>query len=503
MKVPTIVWKSADVEVVMSLMPGDTVVGRSRECDFRLDEASVSRKHVVFRWDGESLAVLDLGSSSGTLINQQRLEPGQEVVLRPGDRLVLGHLMGVYQMNAMAGEREEAVREPFRIDEEIGGQLEHLMHQTLDRLRSGQGSPSQVADQLAPQFEVVCKEVRDRLREYRLIQEITEVLSRILNVRDLLNTALEMVADLLGADRGFILLQDPSGHLVPFAELRFNTAGPLHDWDFSGTIARNCFESGQIIILEDATEDARFSTAQSIIATKVKSVICLPLIQGENVSGVLYLDHLRRRSLFHAGQFEFLRTFARQTTLALENAKLYTQAVTDDLTGLYTRKYSETRILQELNRADRYKRPLSLLVADIDYFKKVNDQYGHLAGDQVLVRVAQIITSLIRKADLACRFGGEEFVILLPETHLKGARILAERIRSKVGREHFSINEKNFRVTISMGLAEYHTHGVQDVKSFIDVADKALYKAKQAGRNRLELAESPKMESFSSSPKAP
>lgn len=488
LKGPKIVWKWARHEQVLTLLPGTTIVGRSRECDFRVEELTVSRKHLAIQLEGESVCVEDLQSSTGSWLNEQCLLPGQRVELHLGDVLRLGEVVGRFQLEA-AADLEESLPAPAlpAVDVHLGAAMDSFAQAFALEMRALPGGEP-LSGEFERKFREMSAEIKDRLREYRLIQEVTEVLGRILNVKDLLHTALEMVADLLGADRGFILLQDEeSGQLKPLAELRYNTAAntPVHDWNFSGTIARECFDSARIIILDDALEDPRFRSATSIIATRIRSVICLPLMQSGQASGVVYLDHLKRKGLFQASQSEFLLTFARQTAIALENAKLYTEAVTDDLTGLFNRKYSLARIQQEMVRAERYGRPLSLIMVDIDYFKRVNDRHGHLAGDLVLARVAEIVLAHVRQSDLACRYGGEEFALLLPETSLRGARMLAERIRKAVAAESFTFNGANFQVTASLGLVEYQLAFHHDVAAFLAAADQLLYQAKEAGRNRV------------------
>jgi len=158
-------------------------------------------------------------------------------------------------------------------------------------------------------------------------------------------------------------------------------------------------------------------------------------------------------------------------------------AETDRLTGLFNKgKFNEV-LKKEIERAKRYKRPLSLIIFDIDHFKRINDTYGHKVGDEVLRELAKVIKSIIRKTDFVVRWGGEEFVILAPETDLDGALKLAEKLRQTVEKHQFP-TVKN--VTISLGVAQYIDE--ETPEEFIIRADMALYKAKENGRNRVEVA---------------
>ncbi|MDG4812645.1 diguanylate cyclase [Hydrogenovibrio sp. 3SP14C1] len=154
----------------------------------------------------------------------------------------------------------------------------------------------------------------------------------------------------------------------------------------------------------------------------------------------------------------------------------------DELTGIYNRHYFNRTLEQEIKRHHRYQSPLSMAFLDIDHFKKINDSYGHDVGDAVLLSIAKSISSLLRSSDVLCRVGGEEFVVIMPETSLENALIISERIRTSV--EQISSKEVPEKITISLGLVELHDW--DNLQSFYKRADEALYKAKEKGRNRIE-----------------
>ena len=143
----------------------------------------------------------------------------------------------------------------------------------------------------------------------------------------------------------------------------------------------------------------------------------------------------------------------------------------------------------EFNRAVRYKHSLSFIIFDLDFFKQVNDKYGHMKGDLVLVEVAQAVQSAIRQSDIIGRYGGEEFTLLLPETSLKGAIPYAERLRKRIEGMCFSDPNISLKITLSGGIASYPEHNAQTVDELLQKADLALYRAKEKGRNRIEVAE--------------
>jgi diguanylate cyclase (GGDEF)-like protein len=174
-------------------------------------------------------------------------------------------------------------------------------------------------------------------------------------------------------------------------------------------------------------------------------------------------------------------------TLREKNVELHEISITDSLTGLYNRKHLMETLDKEVSRSQRHSRSFSLLVIDIDHFKKYNDTYGHLAGDEVLSKLASVFKESIRSSDYAARYGGEEFIIMLPEIGPDQGVEAAERIRHKVAEEIFSGDGESIKVTISVGVACYPKNG-EDAESVIRNADAALYEAKELGRNRVILA---------------
>ncbi len=183
-----------------------------------------------------------------------------------------------------------------------------------------------------------------------------------------------------------------------------------------------------------------------------------------------------------------LRRVLRERKLEAERTamlrKLKKLSITDDLTGLYNFRHFYTQLESEVMRASRYDSPLSLLLMDIDHFKKFNDKYGHLEGDKVLARIATIVQSCLRTSDSAYRYGGEEFTVILPETRWEEARNVGLRIRSKIESEHFTPCEgKQVIVTISIGVTQYAEK--EKLSTFIRRSDEAMYTAKQEGRNRI------------------
>lgn len=178
--------------------------------------------------------------------------------------------------------------------------------------------------------------------------------------------------------------------------------------------------------------------------------------------------------------------------LALElkdaNDKLRELSVRDGLTGLYNHMYFQQFFESEIANTIRYKLPIALLLLDIDHFKNINDQFGHPAGDYVLVELSKLLAELVRRCDVVARYGGEEFAFVLPETGISTAKVLANRLRRGIEQHHFTYNNTTIPVTVSIGISSSDLKTINiNKKNLISASDKALYKAKRGGRNRVEI----------------
>ncbi|MFP4473327.1 MAG: diguanylate cyclase [Candidatus Omnitrophota bacterium] len=250
----------------------------------------------------------------------------------------------------------------------------------------------------------------------------------------------------------------------------------------------------QPLLIEDAKADYRFDMdkIRSEDARRIRSLMSAPLMIGNKAIGILRMDS-PRPTHFTTEQLRLLMTIADLGAVAIENAQLYERiqqlAIRDSLTGLFLRRHFLERLSYELGRELRSGSELSLLMIDLDHFKKYNDTYGHMAGDIVLKTVAMILTDVFHEpGDIVCRYGGEEFAVLLPNRNKENALRLAEEFRKRVAQQPILLRRKKTRVTTSVGLATA-PHDAQIKDEFIDAADRALYRAKKAGRNRVCTAE--------------
>jgi diguanylate cyclase (GGDEF)-like protein len=216
------------------------------------------------------------------------------------------------------------------------------------------------------------------------------------------------------------------------------------------------------------------------------SVFVLPLVYERDVLGLVVLM-FEKTNILGTHEIELLEVLGNQAATSIANAKLYGEierlAVTDGLTGLFNHRHFQEKLAQEFNRLERFSEPISLLIIDIDHFKKINDTYGHPVGDAVLKKVSGVIRKTIRNIDIPARYGGEEFAVILLGTDTGGALKMAERLRKSIADAKFSSEQNAFNVTVSIGIST-HTKDMKKKEDLVEQADKALYHAKGTGRNR-------------------
>jgi diguanylate cyclase (GGDEF)-like protein len=259
----------------------------------------------------------------------------------------------------------------------------------------------------------------------------------------------------------------------------------------TGVLGR-VFESGQPLLVRDVSEAPELHTRRPRYRTG--SFIALPLLANGETLGVLTLADRLDEQPFDRADLTAARALAAPAALALLNDKLSHQAqefaraaTIDPLTGLFNRRYFQTRIEEEMERSRRHGLDLALLLADIDNFKQLNDHLGHLAGDYLLRQISEVLKRSVRVFDVCTRYGGEEFAILMPGSNASNALVVAERIRSRVemaARDNGPL-PPHLRATVSLGLAVMSADA--SPQELIARADRALYRAKAEGKNRVRV----------------
>ncbi|MFH0778252.1 MAG: sensor domain-containing diguanylate cyclase [Candidatus Eisenbacteria bacterium] len=245
---------------------------------------------------------------------------------------------------------------------------------------------------------------------------------------------------------------------------------------------------GRAMMIPRVGEEPRFEEATDALAgLGSRGCICAPLKAREAILGALVAVNKLESGSFSESDLSVLSVLANQTAIAIENASLYRSvqqlAVTDELTQVYNFRFLKTALGRELDRAARFHQNFSVLMLDVDNLKTYNDRFGHLKGSAVLKQLAGIVKVTARSIDLVAKYGGDEFLLILPQTPKEGALVLAERVRAAVAYQPFP-EVSSGEITCSIGVSTYPEDG-GTVSELLEAADTALYAAKQAGRNRV------------------
>ncbi|MEV0713085.1 diguanylate cyclase [Asanoa sp. NPDC050611] len=340
---------------------------------------------------------------------------------------------------------------------------------------------------------------RDQLRGHLAV--LGDTLSSTHDLPRILEVILETARAATGASGGVVLLLDAAtGTLVGQCGLGVEAAGrvPLGAGLLGGVAATGVPRRGRVE--RDGPPLSPFEPACrtyvavpfNVAGPPTEPVPGVQPLEPPTASGVLALYDRLGNDEFDDADVITLRTFAGQAAVAVDNVRVHQEAqrlsLTDPLTGLWNYRYLRESIRREVERASRFGRMLAVLALDLDRFKEVNDTHGHAAGDAVLVEFARRIRGVVREVDLAFRQGGEEFVVLLPETDAEGAAIVARRLGSAVRDETFDLDDADgIAVTVSIGIAVFPSHAAT-AQAVLDAADDALYAAKAAGRDGFRVA---------------
>ena len=344
---------------------------------------------------------------------------------------------------------------------------------------------------LDDQNEEMLHDLTQRSHRATMLAKMGELLQSCVTRDEVFAAALGFAPKIFPTSRGVVALLNAARSLV-------EVAGQWQDCQLPLTV----FEPNACWALRTGHPHlvvAGDTTAPCAHAAGVKNTyLCIPVLAQGEALGILHFQATDEQPTLADSALSLKTTFAAQVGLSVANIRLRealrTQSIRDPLTGLYNRRYLTEMLDRETRRAVRSEQSLGVLMMDLDHFKKFNDTYGHDAGDTVLRETATFLGKSVRVEDIVCRFGGEEFVVILPAADLKATQARGERIRSKL-REQAVLHQGQSlgMITVSVGVAVLPQHGTSP-KDFLEAADAALYRAKREGRDRVVVAEVPPAE---------
>ena len=341
-------------------------------------------------------------------------------------------------------------------------------------------------------FERHKKEKEDldkTLNNLSLLYNIGRAMTYISDLKSLLKYILNQAIEVTVAEKGSIMLHDPDTN-----QLSVRVLAGLQDKEYQRKVNNNeikcktfkpgegvagtVFQKGEPTFINKTAEDKRFVGGGASFAN---SIACIPMKVYEDIIGVINVTNKKNGKGFTDEDIEMLGAVADQAAISISKAQLWEMAINDSLTGLHVRRYFMAKLQDEIHRTQRYKKSLSVVMGDLDQFKIVNDTYGHTAGDKVLKAVGAFLQKSVRDVDSVGRYGGEEFIMFLPETVKEAAFVLADRLRKGVSEIKVG---KLPPVTISLGIATFPDDG-KNIDDLLQRADAALYAAKENGRDQV------------------
>ena len=350
--------------------------------------------------------------------------------------------------------------------------------------------------------------------DVKTLIKASEVIAQEYEFSSLLRTLIQIIMESAGAQHGFLLLKKDAGLVVQASanedlsliDVMQETAYTDID-TIAHPIVNYVLRTKESIVIDDMTQNNIFDTSY-VSSRLIKSVFCAPLILQGELRGIIYLENNLLPSVFTEDKVKFLQHLSGQIVISIENTIVYSRleekikqrtkdleaskeelkilASIDPMTKLYNRRYFSEISDKMFHIAKREKTKLSLIMIDIDYFKNINDTYGHPVGDKVIISIASILKEQTRISDIVCRFGGEEYIILLPNTDIESTEKVAHSIR-KLIEDSVVILESSeaLKVTASLGISAVNTQKDIDMEVAIHRADNAMYEAKKSGKNRV------------------
>ena len=310
------------------------------------------------------------------------------------------------------------------------------------------------------------------------IREFTEIFTNELDIAKLSNKALSHLIHYTKASAGMIVI-DQGGHLDVADSYLIKDPESVTKMQ----VVHRCFETNKRIVF-DLNEEIKIEAG--LLNFFPKAILIEPISYKNEVLGVILLASAR---MFEETTISQMNVYTHGLSLGMHNAiihdKLQKLAVIDPLTKVYNRRFGMGRLREEFGRSIRTNLPFGIMMLDIDFFKKTNDTYGHLVGDYVLTNFCSIVKNILRQGDILIRYGGEEFLVILPGASLKGTLEVAEKIRRIIEENAMKYNNQEIKMTVSIGVSSFPEFEAENVEDLIHHADLGLYQAKDSGRNKV------------------
>ncbi len=407
-----------------------------------------------------------------------------EVARKMIDCQVSGEMPANYELEILSKDGGRAVlgintRPIFREGQPVA--IQGIAHDISERKKT-----ENALQQANKKLEAWVNELEQQTREMMLLNEMGDILRACLTTEEAYSVIVRVAQQLFPVQVGVLYVISPSRNLVEAVAV----------WGDS-SLAEQAFSPQECWALRrgrtHCVEDSRTGLAcRHIHHTPADGYLCVPMMAQSEALGILHLCQPENVKMTEA-KLRLVATMSEHIAMALSNLRLHetlrSQSIRDPLTGLFNRRFMEESLELEIRRAARNQRPLGVIMVDLDHFKRFNDTFGHEAGDTLLKELASLLQTHIRGEDIACRYGGEEFTLILPEGSGEITRQRAQFLKEAI--KHLDVDHRGQplgRITVSMGVAVFPDHG-QTGKALLEAADKALYVSKEEGRDRVTVAD--------------
>lgn len=463
--------------------------------------------HLVDEAKGELVLACQRGFSDAVVAELQRLKVGESAtgwVAAHGEPILVEDTATDSRVTLSAPKREiptSTACAPLKVRGKVLGVMTFVRRRTNSLTERDLQALVNIANAVAPAIERarLIKQERETAQalarekaELEAVNSIVATAAASLELELVLQLALEKTISVLGTDAGSIhLLEEGSGDLVLKAHHRLSVEAvrDIQRLKVTNSIAGMAVERKEPVLVPDITQEPRIAT-QATLQQGPRATVIVPISLRDRVLGVLTTGRAGAGSISRDNT-NLIQAIANAVAPAIENARLYeqmeTMALTDTLTGLPNRRYLLGELERELSRSRREQAPLSLLMIDVDSLKAVNDKYGHEAGDRLLMELAGLIKGAVRTSEIVARYGGDEFVVVLPNTTPGDAETVARRIRQRVNAYRLQVREgKEIAAQVSIGIATFPQQAASAAE-ILDRADSAVYLSKARGGNQITL----------------
>lgn len=453
-------------------------IGSGSDCDIQVKRMGIAKNQLHLRYNADGVLTLhDLQSPFGTMIDGVKLQSGFIIAVKPGSYIELTDEVFI-RLQPGSGNKQTSPDDqsifPFHLNAN-----EQFVRKSFAKARS------KLPREHYSAISAVEGEMVTKIKELSAVLEITYALNSITSFHRLLEFTLEMALAVTAGERAMLMLYNVElKRLETAATKGFIASEAEKDIESISRLATKCFESQENMIGPSINFRQSSRRNQNIEDLGIVSVAIVPLKDLYSNLGVLYIDTKHSGNILAAETEQLMKVFASQAAIAINRAKMFHAATTDSLTGVGNSNFFLKRLSEEFCRAQRYQKPISLILMDLDHFSAINSTHGERSGDKALKEVGKIFRAATRIHDLVARTGPDTFAMLLPETSFEGARIVAEKLKGALSETKIRTDNSTIQITGSFGLAS-SSRTTSKPQSLLRTAEKALKQARRRGGNQI------------------